>query len=533
MKNKVTALTTIAALVAALLIAANAFSAQRTRTTLAAIPTKCSDPSSVEGLDGFLVSVCVQSLEEEPTPTETPTLEPTPTETASPSGTETGVPPETETPSPTFTDTPSPTDTLAPSITPSVTVTHTPSYTPTAGNFTPVANAPLCPSHDPAKWHGLWDSARGCHYDHEHGTSPFAVLDTVFSDFNYNVILCGLEISHCNPSSHAEHEVKHGGYKWQAESSAANGCVVGFEGGTVAVDAYAIQYHAFGPQQIEFETPDHSAISFMRQCKPGNPNDKGYLIVAQLQRYGEVVMPYQGLPLPYPYPFTQRWDAQFAPYFSIECEGNSFTWQNPFTGQNESIACRTPGDTTSNNLTTWTSKRPAQSQIASRPPMSAWLGILFRGRDMYQRVVVTNGVPSYPFDFTYVCGNANYIQAGCEHNNSTTTVHELQGNIPAALDNLVGFDSDPRVGRITGSAYLTRYGDINTSCVEADGLDCQVLIMVNAFVGKYSTDLCAVKCNNSGNELFTPERDIYFCNGAVCSETDPSAVPSGWIGSGN
>lgn len=494
-------------------------------------PTSLATEGQVYNIDlfpGDELNIRVLS-EEEATPTETSVPLDTDTPTLEPSATETAL--GTDTPESTPTQTETPSETPSPSDTPSATLTTTPSRTPTAGNSTPFASAPLCPSHDSAQFHTLWDSARGCHYDHEHGTSPFTVLDTVFSQFNYDLILCGLEISHCNPSSHAEHEVKHGGYKWQVDASAPNGCAIGFESGAVAVDAYAVQYHVFGPQEIEFETPDHSAISFLRQCKPGNPNDKGYLIVAQLQRYGLVVLPYQGMALPYPYPFSQRWDAQFAPYFSIECEGNSFTWLNPFTGLNETIACRTPGDTTSNNLSTWTSKRPALSQIPSRPPMSPWLGILFRVRDAYQRIVVSD--LTYPFTFTYVCGDLEYTQTGCVHNNSTTTIHELQGNVPASLDNLAGFDSDPRVGRVTGTAYLTRYGEINTSCVEADGLDCQVLIMVNAFVGKYSSDLCAVKCNNSGNQLFTPERDIYFCNGAACSETSPGSVPSGWIGQEN
>lgn len=42
---------------------------------------------------------------------------------------------------------------------------------------TPYADAPRCPSHNPHEWHGLWDPARGCHYDHEHKHNPGILYD--------------------------------------------------------------------------------------------------------------------------------------------------------------------------------------------------------------------------------------------------------------------------------------------------------------------------------------------------------------------
>ena len=36
----------------------------------------------------------------------------------------------------------------------------------------PSADAPLCSYHNPNEWHGIWDSARNCHYAHEHKDNP-------------------------------------------------------------------------------------------------------------------------------------------------------------------------------------------------------------------------------------------------------------------------------------------------------------------------------------------------------------------------
>ena len=110
-------------------------------------------------------------------------------------------------------------------------------------------------------------------------------------------------------------------------------------------------------------------------------------------------------------------------------------------------------------------------------------------------------------------------------------VHEINGTIPAAWDNLEGFDTDPRNGRITAEGYVTRFGDLNLSCA-ATGPDCHPIKMVQAFAGYYGSFLLTTKeaqIDPSG----LPERDIYFCIEQVCAETDLDAVSSGWIGQNN
>ena len=189
----------------------------------------------------------------------------------------------------------------------------------------PFPDAPLCPdlgeSHDNSLFHTLWDSACGCHYDHEHGQDAFTPeVAATFPGFDLHALLGGVGVGHTNPSSPMENTHKHGGFKWDVTLSHSAGCVGG-EGATVGVDAAVIQYHAFGDYSIEFEARTHSALAVLRQCLEGNPTDYGYVFVNQLQDYGQRVAPYQGNVLPYPDVPVPAYKSNLKPYFSIDCTG--------------------------------------------------------------------------------------------------------------------------------------------------------------------------------------------------------------------
>lgn len=473
-------------------------------------------------------------VQKKPTPPPAPTSKVTPTNTAIPlSPTATLLP--TGTASATLTPLVSPTST-------NTAVTLVPSATMTPGAvITPYPSAPLCPdsgvAHDNSKFHMLWDSTRGCHYDHEHGQNPFVPeIAAAFPGFDLFALLGGVGVGHTNPSSPMENTHKHGGFKWQVSANAPQGCAVGFENGTVAIDAYAIEDHNFGRQDMEFETSKHSSVAMLRQCKPGNPSDKGYVYTIQLQEYGERSLTYQGVPLSYPDNFQPEWEPAFGQYFTTECVGPDLTINGEF------IDCR-PTNGTYNNLSVWTSKITGSGL---RPPGSKLFTLLFRSRDVPQRLDSSD--LTYPFTWRFICGNLTYSPVDCRHNNSTSTIHEIAGVIPAAWDNLAGFDSDPRVGRVTADGFTTRYGGIGVAqeqctvpsvdqtpgngSLENLTDDCYPFKLVSAFVGKYSSEISVIKVSNP-SPLDTPERDIYFCSGIPCLETDLNAVPSGWIGSEN
>lgn len=504
------------------------------------------------------ISACLALLVACATPAMSETLKPKPTFTAGVTKAITKtLTPTHDMGANTFTQTPTatltPTETRVP-ITVTSAITGTPTFTLTVpvatlsptitatqgGYVLPYPTAPLCPNgnaddpdHNKALWHSLWDGARGCHYDHEHGQTPFTQeVRATFPQFDLARLLCGNEVSHCNPSSGMENTHKHGGNKWQVDLDAPQQCFEGFESGTIAVDAYAIQYHDFGMQSVEHETSTHSTVALLEQCKSDNPADKGYIFVGQLQQYGSRVMPYQGMTLPYPDKFDPLYDGRFGQYFTTECFGNDFSVTEFYphfgTTVTKFIDCR-DNNSYKTNLTIWTSKKTGRSG-EPRLAGSTLFTLLFRGRDNYERFDPRDMV--HPFTWKFVCGMDTYNPIGCSNNNSTATIHEIKGVIPTLWDNVAGWDTDSRIGRVSVDGFVTRYGTRNTTCLEATGLDCQPIKTISAFVGTYSSEISVNKVSNP-TPVDTPERDIYFCGITVCSETSPNAVPSGWIGQNN
>ena len=67
------------------------------------------------------------------------------------------------------------------------------------GGIAPYSDAPLCPdtgdAHDNSLFHTLWDSVRGCHYDHEHGQNPFTrEVAATFPGFDLKALLGGVGV---------------------------------------------------------------------------------------------------------------------------------------------------------------------------------------------------------------------------------------------------------------------------------------------------------------------------------------------------
>lgn len=384
----------------------------------------------------------------------------------------------------------------------------------------PYPDAPLCSdsgdAHDNSQFHTLWNSERGCHYDHEHGQNPFTpeVADT-FPGMDLHALTGGAGVGHSNPSSPMENTHKHGGFKWDVTLSPSGGCV-GAEGATVGVDAAVIQYHAFGDYSIEFEARIHSAMGLLRQCLESAPNDYGYVFVNQHQDYGQRVSPYQGNVLNYPDTPNLAYNSGLKPYFTVDCTGG------------------VPPCDKYPTLESYLAKNVAADSLWVSEPLhlsdsgSGLFAILFKVRDTYQ--VLDWSDQEYPFTFRWLCssdGGQTYDPAGCRYNNTTTRVQQIAGEIPESWDNLDGFDSDARPGRITAEGYVTRFGELNSACT-APGPDCHPIKLVEAFVGHYGSFFYNKK--ETASPMSQPDRDIYFCDGKVCSEDDAGATPSGWVG---
>ena len=399
--------------------------------------------------------------------------------------------------------------------------------TGTTGPGAPRADAPLCPTHDPMKWHGLWDPERGCHYDHEHGTNPFtAEVAAAFPGFDLFALLGNVSVGHTNLSSAMENTHKHGGFKWNVQLHNPEPCV-GFESATTGVDGSVIEYHGFGDYAIEAETRIHSTVALIRQCQTGNPTDYGYIFVNQLQDYGQRITPYQGTVLPYPNQPVPGYPSPGGPYLTFNC----VDMLEPFDGH-----CR-PGFRAAQTFdadTNWSSK-PTQAGHSDSSPI---FKLFWRARDTYKEIRIDN-FPNvtYPFQFLWLCSSDNgatYNPVRCRYNNTTTQVHEIAGVIPAEWDNLAGWDTNPAAGRVTAQGFVNQSGAINSSCAgPSTDLGCFPIRLVNAFTGSYGSVLVFTDGKGTNIVPIEPERDIYFCNGAPCTETSPGAVPSGWVGPEN
>lgn len=510
-----------------------------------------------------------------PAPTKVPTLTLVPNATEEPTA--------TKEPDPTVTveSTATLTATVVVEPTHIMTVTVVPTATeevptPTAGptmttgppvpTGTPFASASLCPdvgpAHDHNKFHTVWDGARGCHYDHEHGVNPFTPeVAAAFPGFDLRALLGNVEIGHTNPSSSMENTHKHTGFKWEvkgedlSEPPHLQPCV-GFEGATHGADASVVQYHAFGTygshyvedengNQIpmgEMEGSIHSLASLIRQCNLSNPADYGYIYVVQHVNYGQRITPYQGTLLPYGNQPQPPYATGLGPYLSVDCID--------LPGDPNELQCRDSLDfIRGRNLdanSNWTTKPQGQSgpPRAAGSPLSQ---ILFRVRDTPQ-VVQWEEPWEYPLDFKWICSQdggatfshtyttANGLQY-CRYTNSTTQVHELAGIIPAAWDNLPGFDSNPASGRITAEGYVTAFGELHPECT-APGAGCHPIKMVDAFVGHWGSVLLNTPGKSPPNVgPYLPSRDVWFCGPVgqevFCAYNTPGARPSGWLGPHN
>jgi hypothetical protein len=371
------------------------------------------------------------------------------------------------------------------------------------GSAAPYPGAPPCPDHPITEYHGLWDAARGCHYDHEHGDNPFtAAVAAAFPGLDLRALQGGMGTGHTNPTSEMEFTHKHGGLKWQV--SLGLPCVGGFEGAQWCVTDAVLQYHAFGNYAIEFESRVHSTAALLKVCDPANPGDCGVMFVVMHQDYGQRVSCYQGQVLPYPDTPNPGYESSLGPYLTLDSTGPS--------GCRESLEQVRPSNLNANSI--WTSK-------GGRTGAQNLFNLLFRVRDSYQLLDTVD--LEYPFIFNFVCGGAAYDPAGCRYNNSTTRVHEVGGVIPA--------EWGAGAGRVTLDGYVNGLGQLVPECA-APGPGCFPLKLINVPVGAYGSELTAGKVSNP-DPVSNPERDIYFCAGLPCAETDPGAVPSGWIGENN
>lgn len=338
----------------------------------------------------------------------------------------------------------------------------------------PFAEAPSCESigvsHDSRMWHGIWNSEKGCHWDHEHHANPHD-MDSVFGSKAYawfgSDIGKTAEISHpwatfsgaganfekYDSSKCKENDCKHAGYKWlyfkdrTGEDYIKGALLLG----THALTDARVQYHHVGGQAdslVRF----HSLWVEAKGCYQGKVSSStcgvyrggGWIDMGRLNH------PDRGdyAPLPGDPAAFKETNAELEPY-RIHADGN-------------------------NSLDSWQSRGNKYNFLSTDPTGK------YRIRVGFGAHFIVGESPSEtdPANFSnpginqkFHCLDEATGTFTCDNNNSAAALFRTWVGIPNALDGSK-YDEDKKAnGYFTFHGYTNRYGDIVEGCTKV-GLDC-------------------------------------------------------------
>lgn len=380
----------------------------------------------------------------------------------------------------------------------------------------PYTEAPACTTHDPTKYHGLWDAELGCHFDHVHFADPLAPeVVAIFGDYTDYT---GQEVSYAwqtfagatpgyptpPPDAIYELDAKGNGYKFDFYNfpPAQYGCPVAQTGTASVPNAWLIERHSLG-HKGDFMARVHSVWAMVRFCIPNQPGQVAYLYTGGWQDFGQRISPYQGHIYPIPGSPSPTYPSPRAPYIAHSCINHA-----DCAGQNESN-------------TSWIS-------FAQMIPGHKLLGFGFRSNDSQQKIDASGGFNTADPTFVYLCndGNGNYVAAGCRFNHSTGHTYQVTGNIPASYDLLDGVDDD----RVNYTGYTDRWGNVVSGCT-ANALDCVPVVMINLPVGKYHVNVAQYGITGVHENL--PDYSVCFLDNAPVDCETEGSIDAGWISESN
>lgn len=204
--------------------------------------------------------------------------------------------------------------------TPAPTSTNEPTVAPTPTdhvvNNVPDPNDPLCETHDPAIYHGLYDAVNDCHYDHTHGDNPHQ-LDALFGDELWTYLDGDL----VQPwHTHRENEtIKHKSYIWLVETNLE--CYSQFAAGCITDFRALVHNDLYNPFPLQ-----HSAVLEARVCDEANPDICGHVIVGGQEYTGDLTIDGQTVldrdepansPRPIMLHYDQTGNANFATWYPV------------------------------------------------------------------------------------------------------------------------------------------------------------------------------------------------------------------------
>ena len=412
----------------------------------------------------------------------------------------------------------------APTSTPRATTPPTPEPTnvpPTAtavpptpgGNIQPFAGAPACNeigvAHDDRAWHGIWNYAYGCHWDHEHKQDPHE-LDHIFGTEYYS--LAGGELSYpwqtfagsgesfeaYQPGTPTENSGKHQGYAWHHFTNGLEICDQSLILGTQCIDSFRVQTHQIGGE-LGALTRFHSVYVEGIACSPEG--------AAQMQ-YNNGVRAYGRNVNGQFYPLTRENINEFPDAFAGCGFGSGGGWldfgrlnwpqrgilqllptDNPqfanFAqfGPPEAAPYRIHPANNANSLDSWQSEGNVfnclngDSNCEQRIMVGYGLHML-QGESVGQTNPANASVPAGERNTHFWCVDPETMLFNCNsqtnpggNDNTAQALFRAWITVPANMDGSQ-YDADgAQNGLFTFHGYTNRYGDIVEGCSTA-GLDC-------------------------------------------------------------
>ncbi len=353
---------------------------------------------------------------------------------------------------------------------------------PSEAGVPPFPGAPLCPTHDNKSYHGLWDSIRGCHYDHTHNDDP-AQGNSVFGQAGP----WGQTISYPWMTPNENEMMGHTGYKYYVNLAPQPACATeSFEyfGSMNCVSAFRIQYHDVGGSA--HMTKRFHSYYLEAQVKKGNT--VGLIRTGGWADFGCLHGSYKDFFITLPGIDPTNPAGQSVCQTSVP--GAQDISQDPYRSAStiaDSLASTRFG---SDNMWSWTSwDRYGYNKIGM---------FFYRVLDSYGGMDAAN-----PYAENFICPDFS-----CKYNNSEHHMYTVMMIVPSSLDT----DGD---GIVTYTGYTDRRGNIVQGCT-SPSLDCVPLQIVNAPVGRavWARNLSGLR--PAGEPI--RDHDIYF-----------NGQPSGWI----
>lgn len=326
---------------------------------------------------------------------------------------------------------------------------------PGQAGIPPYAGAPLCPTHEDRQFHSLWDSVRGCHYDHTHHDDP-SLADHLFGVAGEE---WGQNLSYPWMTKNENDDHGHPGYKYYVNLAPyPPGEQFNFaylDPDPHFVRAFRIQYHDVGGN-AHLVKRFHSYYMEV-QVQSRTTGEFGTVSFGGWADFGCLHLPYKKDLLLLPGIDPQNPDGSDA------CGTTQKLGQVPYRAGStlDLIASRKElmqRDRIKDNKWIWTSHdRWGYNQLGY---------FFFRTLDSW-----TGMDRNDPYAEHFICPDFQ-----CKFNNSEHHIHNVVVQIPESLD----VDGD---GVVNYEGYTDIQGNIVTGCTSPSA-DCVPLSIVNGPVGK-------------------------------------------------